>query len=137
MAVELPDALLAFVVENFESVYQLEVLLHVRERGESSAEVVARALYMPPPSVRAALEGLVERGLAERAAGGAYRCEPRSAASAALIEAVALRYGDYRVRIAGAIYSNREEPRLSPLRSFAEAFRLRKDREGGGGGTDG
>ncbi|MCK6551435.1 MarR family transcriptional regulator [Myxococcota bacterium] len=140
MAAELPDALLAFVVENFESVYQLEILLHVRQHGQSSAEAVARALYMPPHTVTAALDALTARGLVERANGSGYRCAPRSPSTAALVDEIATRYSDYRVRIAGAIYSRDDEPRRSPVQSFAEAFRLRRSKDtsrNGDGGDHG
>jgi hypothetical protein len=114
-----------FLASHIESVLQLEVLLLMRSRaGETwTAESVSREFRIDPTWTEQQLANLAALGALAREAGGAYRYGPASESLERVISATADAYGTHRVTLIGLIFS--KPP--SPLRSFADAFRLRKD----------
>ena len=117
----------AFVDQNIDSAELLETLLLVHSGGERewTPEQVAQSIYTVPAGATRRLEQLVEMGLATSngAADPAYRYAPTRPALAAQVDALAQAYRAGRVAVINLIYNKPPDP----LRSFADAFKLRKD----------
>ena len=108
---------------------QLEVLLLLAgQPGRAwSAPDLAQQLRIDAAWVEGELRGMAGRGLAAVSEGpppAQFRYEPRSPEQAAAVAELAQAYADRRVTVIGLIYS---KP-VDKLRSFADAFRIRKDR---------
>ena len=127
---ELPDDVRQFVARNISSVTKLETLLLLRgdREREWTAEEVSHAL-------RAAVRGMAEQ-LSELVSAGLvyltytpearYRYRPSADKPLdSLIGRLAEIYQQRRVAVISLIYS---EP-LNKARSFADSFRIRKDKE--------
>jgi predicted transcriptional regulator of viral defense system len=114
-----------FLHDHVESVVQVEVLLLLHAepaRALCAADVVA-ALRVEPAWAAAQLSNLCGRGILAEVGPGSYRFAPRSAEVADAVAGLARAYADRRVTVIGLIYAKPSEP----LRSFADAFRLRKE----------
>jgi hypothetical protein len=123
---EIPANVRGFLHDHVESVVQVEVLLLLHAepaRAFCGADVVA-ALRVEPSWAEAQLSNLCGRGILAEAGPGAYRFAPRSAEVADAVAGLARAYADRRVTVIGLIYAKPSEP----LRSFADAFRLRKEK---------
>jgi len=124
---EIPDAVRAFIAQNIESAELLETLLLVHSGAdrEWTPEEVARSIYTVPASATRRLEQLVAMGLASSngAPIPAYRYAPATSALGGQVDALAAAYRANRVAVINQIYSTPPDP----LRSFADAFKLRKD----------
>ena len=72
---------------------------------------------------------LAQRGLLEgdNASPPRFRFAPRNPATAALVQQLATDYADRRVSVIELIYAKPPDP----IQSFADAFRLRKERPNG------
>lgn len=119
----LPSDVAAFLDEHIVSVEQLETLLLLQGRPDTSwtAETVSRELYTQSDSAAGWLADLTRRGLlSER--DGAYRYAPRGDL-AARVEAVATTYAQRRIRVIRRIFATPKDV----ASAFSEAFRLRKD----------
>ena len=117
----------AFIADHVEAVMQLEVLLLLsgqRERAWTTAEL-AQDLRIDPGWVEAQLKAMAGKGLLEAGDGPPphYRYAPRTPELGAAVADLARGYADRRVTVIGLIFS---KP-LDKIRSFADAFRLRKD----------
>jgi predicted ArsR family transcriptional regulator len=121
----------AFIAEHVDSVMQLEVLLllHGRPQTEFSAADIADQLRIDRGWVEGQLDNLCSRGLlaCSDAPPRGYRYAPKSPESASAVAELARAYADRRVTIISMIFS--KPP--SSIRTFADAFRLRKDRSDG------
>jgi hypothetical protein len=127
---DLPPELRAFILDNISSVAQLEALLLLRRSGtEWTLDALHRELRVEREGAAAQLTALVRSGLASMRAGAepAYRYAPREKRAADLVDALAAAYEDRRVTVIGTIYSRPSDT----IRSFADAFRLRKDEDDG------
>lgn len=129
MHTPIADALASFIAEHIDSVYRLEILLHLLARPSSArtSEEVARELCLSPAAVASELGSLAERGLLARVvegAGESFRYAPATAALDALVRALAAAYAERRTTVISAIYSRPNDK----LRSFADAFKLRGDK---------
>ena len=123
---EIPANVRRFLHDQIESVVQVEVLLLLYAepaRAFCGADVVA-ALRVEPAWAAAQLSDLCGRGILAEAGPGSYRFAPRTAEVADAVAGLARAYADRRVTVIGLIYAKPSEP----LRSFADAFRLRKDK---------
>ena len=124
---DIPQVVRAFIAQNIESAELLETLLlvHSAPGREWTPEDVARSIYTVPASATRRLEQLVAMRLAQSngAADPAYRYAPGSAALADDVAALAAAYRANRVGVINLVYA----PPPDPLRSFADAFKLRKD----------
>ena len=124
---EIPDVVRSFVAQHVDSAELLETLLLVYSdpAREWTPEEVARSIYTVPAGATRRLEQLVEMGLATSsgAADPAYRYAPARPALAAQVDALADAYRRARVAVINLIYNKPPDP----LRSFADAFKLRKD----------
>ena len=132
----LPSRVEQFIGDHVDSVMQLEVLLLLAEQPGKvwTAAELAQQLRIDVAWVDAQLRAMVAGGLAtvdDSGAGGgggpAFRYAPRTAELSATIDELARAYADRRVTVIGLIFS---KP-IDKLRSFADAFRLRKDRSDG------
>ncbi|HET6880465.1 MAG TPA: hypothetical protein VFI31_09940 [Pirellulales bacterium] len=127
---ELPDDVRRFIVSNIASVAQLEALLLLREdrQKEWPIEEMSRALYAAAGGMIDQLNDLVSKGLAyvtfESDARYRYRPDMGSELDA-LLGRLADLYKKRRVSVISLIYS---EP-VDKARSFADAFRIRKEKE--------
>jgi hypothetical protein len=124
---EVLERVLAFVREYIDSVDQLEILLLLRggPEREWTAEEISRALSTSEASVVARLAYLQSVGLVEMKRPSHYRYAPKSQDVAQVMEEVSAAYAQYRVRIINLIYS---KP-IDKIRTFADAFKLRKEDE--------
>ena len=124
---DIPEGVRAFVAQHIESAELLETLLlvHSAPDREWSPDQVARSIYTVPASATRRLEQLVDMKLASSngAADPAYRFAPGTPAQRGQVDALAAAYRANRVGVINLIYS----PAPDPLRSFADAFKLRKD----------
>lgn len=123
----LPEHLNRFLAEKIRSVSQLEMLLLVRSAPDRawSADEICRALYIAPEMCIEQLEQLRASGLfATGTAPGQYQYAPQDPALADTMAELAVMYHQRRVTVITAIYS---EP-TDKIRTFADAFRLRKEK---------
>ncbi|MGH7139188.1 MAG: hypothetical protein ACREHD_25875 [Pirellulales bacterium] len=125
---DLPDDVRRFIAGNIASVAQLEVLLLLREdrRRGWTADEVSRALYAAESGMAGQLDDLVAKGLAYVTQRPEARFRYREDDDLdKLVDGLAKLYKERRVAVISVIYS---EP-LDKARSFADAFRLRKEKE--------
>ena len=116
------------IAERIDSVVQLEVLLLLKaetQRAWAAAEV-AQQLRIEPAWATGQLEELASRGLLSLAAEMPvrYRYVPATAALDAAVAQLERDYAERRVTVITLIFS---KP-VDKLRTFADAFRLRKDK---------
>ncbi len=116
-----------FIAQRIESAELLETLLlvHSDPGRDWSPEEIAGSIYTVPASATRRLEQLVEMGLASSngAAEPRYRFAPSTAELRSEVDALAAAYRQQRVAVINLIYSTPPDP----LRSFADAFKLRRD----------
>lgn len=122
------QAVRALIVERIDSVVQLELLLLLQaspERAWTAAEV-AQELRIEPSWATGQLGELAARGLLAPApdAPGAYRYAPHPPELDATVVQLSKDYAERRVTVITLIFS---KP-VDKLRTFADAFRLRKDK---------
>jgi hypothetical protein len=123
---------LAFLADHIESVMELELLLLLRSDPARlwTPATLAHELKIDPVFAAAQLDKFyAHRLLAGEARtdepGAAYRYAPASGELDATVAAVAAAYASHRVSMIGLIFS---KP-TSTLKTFADAFRIRKDKE--------
>jgi hypothetical protein len=118
----------SFLDEHVTSVMQLEVLLMLRETGVvSTPSDVSRRVGGSVDAAIACLTALDRSGLVDRLADEAelrYRYGPSTPKLAKTVDDVADSYARRKVAVITHIYSEPDDP----LRSFSDAFRLRKER---------
>jgi DNA-binding IclR family transcriptional regulator len=119
------------LADHIESVVQVEMLLllHADPSRARSAQEIAQELRIDPAYAQTELANLTVRGMLRPAdqAAGAYQYGPGTAAMAAAVEGLAKAYLDRRVTVIGLVYSKPADQ----IRSFADAFRLRKEKGDG------
>lgn len=118
-----------FIVNEVGSIAQLELLLllHQDAQKDWTAEQAAKALYTAVDATAALLEAFRTRGYVVLKDGQPHRYQfaNRSPEQTQLMRDLASLYQTRRVTVINLIYAGPEEK----LRSFADAFRLRKRRE--------
>lgn len=123
---EISAGVRAFVDQNIDSAELLETLLLVHSAGdrEWTPEQVARSIYTVPAGATRRLEQLVDMGLvaSNGAMNPSYRFAPSNAALRAQVDELAAAYRGNRVGVINLIY----ERAADPLRSFSDAFRVRR-----------
>jgi hypothetical protein len=117
-----PDDVRKFLHEYIDSVVQLELLILLRQGTAWTAEAVAKALRIEPGWTLEDLAKLSSRGLIS-VSGATYHHGPRTPELEQSIRRTIEAYDKRRVSVISLIYSRPSDP----LRSFAEAFRVRKD----------
>jgi hypothetical protein len=123
----IPEDVLRFIEAHIDSVHRLDALLLVRrepDRWWREAEIAAE-LRGTVDSARLSLTVLAEHGLLEFSPDSppAFRYRPRTDALGLLADRLAAAYATHRVAVIEAIYARPAEN----VRSFADAFRWRKD----------
>lgn len=126
----IPNSARAFIHDHIESVVQLEVLLLLHanpQRGWTAADI-GRELRIDPAWASTQLVDLHARGMlqATDAASGAYQFTTDARLAQAVSE-LAKTYADRRVSVTALIFS---KP-VDKLKTFSDAFRLRKERPDG------
>ena len=120
-----------FITEHIDSVMQLEVLLLLAEQPAKAwtAAELAQLLRIDAAWVEGQLRSMGGRGVVgvTEASPPQFRYEPRSAELGDTVSELARAYADRRVTVIGLIFS---KP-VDKIRSFADAFRLRKDKSDG------
>lgn len=124
------DALREFLRAHLESLEQLVclVLLHEETRAWTIEDAAAR-LGMRPDRIEEALDGLVARSLAARASDGfrLARADEHSVVLARLADV----YGQAPIEVMKVMSAQAiERVRGGALRAFADAFMLKKKRDG-------
>ena len=124
---QIPPNVRTFINDHIESVVQVEVLLllHARPGRDFAAADVAAELRIEPAGAEAQLASLGGRGILAQTAPASYRWAPASAALESAVAGLAQAYADRRVTVIGMIYAKPSDQ----LRSFADAFRIRKDKD--------
>lgn len=114
------------IAEDIDSVEQLEILLLLFQHPERTwtAESVARELRVSALSAGERLEDLTYDGLVVRVDGseGEYRYGPETPSRDEAVRGLATAYSERRVTVINLIFS---KP-VDKIRTFADAFRLRK-----------
>jgi hypothetical protein len=119
------------IADSIDSVEQLEILLLLLQRPERtwSAESVARELRVSSLSAGDRLEDLSRDALLARVKGSdEYRYAPASAELNEAVKGLATAYTERRVTVINLIFS---KP-VDKIRTFADAFRLRKKEDDNG-----
>lgn len=122
------EELRRFLAEEINSPEQLEILLllHREAPREWTAQEISQQVYTVPAAATMSAEHLAARGLlaARGTANPLYRYEPRTDELRARMDELAEAYTADRVGVIKAVF----ETPADPLRTFADAFRLRGDR---------
>lgn len=127
----IPQDVRAFVTDHIDSVLQLELLLLLqkkRDRDFDAAEVVEE-LRIDATWASAQLEDFCARGILACVEGTPrrYRYAPKSPEMDAAITRLDQTYTDRRVSVISLIFSKPTDK----LKSFSDAFRVRKEKSDG------
>jgi predicted transcriptional regulator len=122
-----------FITAHIDSLEKLEVLLLLRNRAERewTAAEVSQELRITESSASMRLMDLAGRGLLldNRASPPAYRYSPADSEDVQSVTELAGVYGSKRVSVISFIFSRP----LDKVRGFADAFLIKKDKDGGHG----
>lgn len=121
----LPDDVRRFVHEHVDTLQKLEVLLLLAGTTDRAweAEAISAELRSSGLAVRTSVEGLLTSQLIE-ADGAGYRYRPRTPDLDAQVRRLADCYRERRTSVIALIFSR---PVPSAVRTFADAFRIKKD----------
>ncbi|HVK38408.1 MAG TPA: hypothetical protein VNA88_07755 [Candidatus Kapabacteria bacterium] len=126
---DIPTHVRDLLARCIRSVSQLEVLLLLMRESESdwTAERTSAELYIQPQPAADHLMKLHTSGLIEKTGSDPdrYRYAPRSNAVDRAVRDLAQVYGMMRLRVINEIMTNPDDS----IQSFADAFKLRKDKE--------
>lgn len=129
----IPPRVQRFISTHIDSIEKLEVLLLLRSRAERewNAREVSQELRITEASAQARLEDLTARRLLAVTQGAppSYRFSPASTEDDADVTALQETYSTRRVSVISFIFS---KP-LDRVRGFADAFRLKRDKDDGHG----
>jgi len=116
-----------FIIENIESIAQLEALLLLRRDQETAWSVssVARWLYIDENQTAGILMSLCQRGFAARREGepSLYQYQPSSNELREKVDQVAELYSKHLIAVTHLVHS---KPK-NRIQEFANAFNFRKD----------
>ncbi|AKQ69374.1 hypothetical protein A176_006286 [Myxococcus hansupus] len=128
----IPPRVQRFISTHIDSLEKLEVLLLLRARAdrEWTASAVSLELRITDTSATSRLEDLTQRRMLVSDGGSppSYRYSPASSEDVQAVTELAAVYSVKRVSIISFIFSRP----LDKVRGFAEAFILKKDRDGDG-----
>jgi DNA-binding MarR family transcriptional regulator len=130
-ASDLPEEVRRLIADHIDSVEQLEILLLLYQHPERTwdAEAVARELRIASISAGERLEDMAQSGLLARKDGKPveYRYAPESESLDAAVRGLSTAYSERRVTVINLIFS---KP-VDKIRTFADAFRIRRDDDNG------
>jgi hypothetical protein len=120
----IPGDVRLFIIENIDSIAQLEGLLLLRSTPESSmsAGEVAQRLYTTDEEAREFLAALATSGFL-KVENETYRYAPATPEQEQMVSTVAEVYARYLVPLTNLIHS---KPKTK-VQKFADAFKIRKD----------
>ncbi|MCY1073534.1 hypothetical protein [Archangium lansingense] len=128
---DLPEEVRRFITDHIDSVEQLEILLLLHQHPERSwtAESVARELRISALSADDRLKDMARSGILAKVQGSEveYRYAP-SQQLGDVVAGLATAYAERRVTVINLIFS---KP-IDKIRTFADAFRLRRDDDDNG-----
>ncbi|MBF5046527.1 hypothetical protein FGE12_29190 [Aggregicoccus sp. 17bor-14] len=121
----LPQRVQRFITSHIDSIEKLEVLLLLRAQAARTwtGGEVAQALRIAEESARRRLDDLCERGMFSCERSDSFHYAPISADDAQAVDELATTYAQRRVSVITFIFSRPTER----IRSFADAFRLKRD----------
>ena len=119
----IPEDVRVFISKNIDSIAQLEGLLLLRANPEALYNVAAitERLYTSDTL----LNDLYERGLIGQNESSEYFYQPQSPELAAMVEKLSDIYSRYLLAVTHFIHSKSK----SRVQEFANAFRIRKDKD--------
>jgi predicted HTH transcriptional regulator len=114
---EISPEVRSFLKEHVHSVWQLELILHMRERKESrTVAEIAKHLYSTPAAIESTLERFVNLGILKHAleSQNSYVFAPASAEMQRTIDDSVKTYSARRIDVINLIFSNPQKaPRLT------------------------
>jgi hypothetical protein len=124
-----PPRVQRFLQTHIDSIEKLEVLLLLRAQASRTwtGAAVAQQLRIAEDSARRRLDDLCERALLACEQQDSFRYAPLASSDALAVDELAATYAQRRVSVISFIFS---QP-MDRIRSFADAFRLKKDRSDG------
>jgi predicted transcriptional regulator len=115
-----------FILENLDSVAQLEGLLLLRGNPEAgwSVEELAKRLYIDREQAANILEHLCTQGLliVKKAGSLTYHYQPESSELRQIVERLAETYSKYLVPVTNLIHSKPQ----TRVQQFADAFKIKR-----------
>lgn len=114
-----------FIKSHVKSVWQLEVLLFVRDINRPvTVSEVAAALYLRPEAINTALAAFAKHGIltCDGKMPPSYRYAPNASELVDQIEQTAKAYAERRFAVINLIFR-------SPVQSFSDAFKITEDSE--------
>jgi hypothetical protein len=126
---DLPVDVRSFLVERVHSLLTLDLLLLMRADPARrwSLNDLSRELRCGQDWLNAELPALVQQTLVREAEPGTFSYNPSNMPADSILGWLANAYPQWRFSIIQAIYGRPDDP----VRSFADAFRLRKERPDG------
>ncbi|HUQ10672.1 MAG TPA: hypothetical protein VM146_10195 [Steroidobacteraceae bacterium] len=124
--VDIPAAVLQFILKRINTVAELETLLIVsaEEGREWSVEDIASRIYAATPSAAAVLHALEQTHLVRSTEGGSrFRFSPADEEERQVVVQTAVAYRTHLIPIATLIHRKAS----APVQEFARAFSLKKD----------
>jgi len=124
---ELSGELQPFIAEHIESLEKLEVLLllHGNPATVWSAQDVYQAIQSSQLSVARRLRELIAQGFLAEVSKDQFQFRPKNKELSAMVDLLKTEYQVRRIRVIEAIFSKSTEK----MRQFADAFKIRKDKE--------
>ncbi len=127
----IPPRVKQFITDHLDSVMQLEMLLLLAGHAERvwTAGELAQQLRIDPAWVDVQLSTMAAGGLVVATGGSPaqFRYEPRIPELGQTVDELSQTYADRRVTVIGLIFAKPTDK----IRSFADAFRIRKERSDG------
>lgn len=114
---EISPEVRSFLKEHVHSVWQLELILHMRERRESmTVSEIAKVLYSTPAAIESTLERFVSLGILRQDTGtpNSFLFSPASSNMQKTIDDSVKTYSARRIDVINLIFSNPQKaPRLT------------------------
>lgn len=123
----IPEDVRGFISKNIDSIAQLEGLLLLRANPavQYSVRTIAERLYISNEESEWLLHDLQENGLIAQSESSEYFYQPSSPELLSMVEKLADIYSRYLLAVTHFIHSKSK----SRVQEFANAFRIRKDKD--------
>lgn len=122
----IPDAVRHFIADSIDSAEELDLLLLLHRTPDRTwdAESASQVVYSVPQSTRDRLVELARKGLAREAPGTpvSFQYGPQTPELEAAVDELASIYRVRRAEVVSLVLAKG----VDPLRSFADAFKLKK-----------
>jgi hypothetical protein len=123
----IPEDVRGFISKNIDSIAQLEGLLLLRANPaiQYNVRTIAERLYISDEESEWLLHDLHENGLIAKNQSSEYFYQPQSSELLSMVEKLADIYSRYLLAVTHFIHSKSK----SRIQEFANAFRIRKDKD--------